>query len=59
MDKTYHIIETVMYRVRAKSAKAAEKKLLDHVKAFKDDTAADHDGVEFMEVSERDVVKVK
>ena len=59
MDKTYHIIETVMYRVRAKSAKAAEKKLLDHVKAFKDDTAADLDGVEFMEVSERDVVKVK
>ena len=48
-----------MYRVRAKSAKAAEKKLLDHVKAFKDDTAADLDGVEFMEVSERDVVKVK
>ena len=59
MDKTYHIIETVMYRVRAKSAMAAKKKLLDHVKTFKDDTAADLDGVEFMEVSEGDVVKVK
>ena len=48
-----------MYRVRAKSAKAAEKKLLDHVKAFKDDTAADLDGVEFMEVRDRDIYKVK
>ena len=59
MDKTYHITEIVVYRVRAKSAMAAKKKLLDHVKTFKDDTAADLDGVEFMEVSERDVVKVK
>ncbi len=59
MDKTYHITEIVVYRVRAKSAEAAEKKLLDHVKAFKDDMAADLDGVEFMEVKERDVVKVK
>ncbi len=55
---TYHIIETVRYRVEARSAKQAEKKLLDHVKAFKDDTEADLDGVEFLEVEDREVVKL-
>ncbi len=55
---TYHIIETVWYRVEARSAKQAEKKLLDHVKAFKDDSIAELDGVEFLEVEDREVVKL-
>ena len=53
--KRYIITEVVSYSVRANSPAAAEKKFLLHVKAFKDDVKATKAGVEFIEVSEREV----
>ena len=56
--KVYHITEVVTYRVTAATPAQAEKKLLKQVKAFKDDSVAELDGVEFLEVREREVVLV-
>lgn len=54
-QRYYQITEVLTYSVKARSPKDAERKLLKHARAFHDDDRALADGVEFVEVSEREV----
>lgn len=55
----YIITEVVEYHVKARSPKQAERKLLKHVRAFHNDDLALKDGVEFIEVSEREIDRIE